>query len=202
MSNSDVLRGYAADAPQLGPQFEAIATEEFLAPVAAWLPESPARILDCGAGTGRDAAWLAEQGHHVVAVEPVDELREAGRALHLNEQIRWVKDELPALANLEREAADFDLILVLAVWQHLRPEVHRQAMQVLAAKVAPQGRLILSLRHGPGAPFRPCYMASADDIVAYGTEAGLRLLLRQSAESIQQRNRDRGVTWTWLCFER
>ena len=202
MRETDVLRGYAVAAVELIPRFEAIQTAEFLAPVQALLPSAPSRILDVGAGTGRDAAWFAEQGHHVVAVEPVDELREAGRLLHPSDQIQWVKDRLPCLDQSGTRSSDYDLVLVLAVWQHLPAVVHRQAMRVLADKVAAQGRLIMCLRHGPGAPSRPCYPASPDEIVEYAAKSELRLLRRCSAESIQQANRDAGVTWTWLCFER
>ena len=201
MSKPDILRGYAFDAAELIPQFEAIRTEEVLAPVAAMLPDSPSRILEIGAGTGRDAAWLAERGHRVVAVEPVDELREAGMALHLSERIEWVKDRLPALEGLAGATA-YDLVLVLAVWQHLLPADHGDAVETLAGTLAFGGRLILSLRHGPGSPLRPCYCASPEEIVGFAEDAGLRLLMRRAAKSIQQRNRHRGVTWTWLCFER
>ncbi len=201
MSEPDILRGYAVDAAELIPMFEIIRTEEFLAPVAAMLPDEPSRILEIGAGTGRDAAWLVEQGHEVLAVEPVDELREAGMALHPSERIEWVNDRLPALHGLA-DASGYDLVLVLSVWQHLLPDVHRRAVETLAGKLAHGGRLIMSLRHGPGSPSRPCYPADPERIIGYAEDAGLRLLLRRAAGSIQKINRDRGVTWTWLCFER
>jgi len=34
------------------------------------LPDRPGIVLDVGAGTGRDAAWLAAHGHEVVALKP------------------------------------------------------------------------------------------------------------------------------------
>jgi protein-L-isoaspartate O-methyltransferase len=39
------------------------------------LPAPPARVLDVGAGSGRDAAWLTSLGLEVVAVEPSVALR-------------------------------------------------------------------------------------------------------------------------------
>ncbi len=201
MSQPDILRGYAVNAPELIPEFEAIRTLDVLAPVAAMLPSEPSRVLEIGAGTGRDAAWLVEQGHNVVAVEPVDELREAGMALHPSDKIQWVKDWLPTLHRLRDDSSGFNLILVVAVWQHLLPQDHRQAIRTLAGKVASEGRLIMSLRHGPGSTSRPCYPADPDGIIRYAEDAGVRLLMRSSAQSVQQKNRDRRVTWTWLCFE-
>jgi protein-L-isoaspartate O-methyltransferase len=201
MTQAHVLRGYAADAAELIPRFEALLTTDVLAPVMTMIPTRPCRVLEVGAGTGRDAAWLAAQGHSVVAVEPVDELREAGMALHPDEKIQWVNDRLPTLHRLDADTR-YDLILAVAVWQHLRVDEHRQAIGTLASKAAPQGRLIISLRHGPGSASRPCYPADAERIAAYAQDEGMRLRLKCPAPSVQPRNRDAGVTWTWLCLER
>jgi SAM-dependent methyltransferase len=201
MSQPDVLRGYAVDAATLISKFEALRTSEVLAPVAALLPSRPCRVLEIGAGTGRDAAWLAARGHSVVAVEPVKELRDGGMALHPSDRIRWVDDRLPSLGRL-REPSLYDLILVVAVWQHLPASQHRQAIETLARRLSSEGRLIISLRHGPGSLMRPCFPAEPDLIVRYAEDAALRVRMRRSAGSVQQKNRDAGVTWTWLCFER
>ena len=200
MVRPDVLRGYAQDAAELIPRFEALRTPEVLAPVEGLLPVERSRILDIGAGTGRDAAWLAARGHDVDAVEPVKELREAGMAFHPSDRIRWVDDRLPALDRL-RERPPYNLILVVGVWQHLLVTEHRPAIETLAGRLASGGRLIISLRQGPGAPSRPCFAADPDRIVGYAEEAAMRLRMRCTAGSLQKQNRDRGVTWTWLCFE-
>jgi SAM-dependent methyltransferase len=202
MSENEVLRGYAAHAGRLIPQFEALSSEDVLGAVLDLLPSQPSRVLEIGAGTGRDAAWLAGRGHAVLAVEPVDELREAGRALHASPSIEWVDDRLPDLVRIAARAERYDLVLSVAVWQHLRPEDHMRAAANLAALVAPNGRLIVSIRHGPGSPERTCYPASPDDFIRAAEGAGLDLLANRHAESIQPRNQDAGVTWTWLCMER
>ena len=46
--------------------------------LGAWthIDTSTNSVLDIGAGTGRDALWLGQQGFQVVAVEPVIELYE------------------------------------------------------------------------------------------------------------------------------
>lgn len=197
--SEEVLRGYAADAPELIPAYEALRPEEVLAPVLDLLPRRLSPILDVGAGTGRTAAWLAGHGHSVVASEPVAPLREAGLTLH--PQLQWIGDRLPHLPAVSALGERFDLILVIGVWQHLPVDGHRDAIAVLSRLLAPARRLIISLRHGPGAASRPCYPASADDLCAIAAAEGLRLLRRQETGSIQQANRDKGVTWTWLVFE-
>ena len=197
-----ILDGYANDASALVPRFEAISSAELLAPVIDLLPAPPSRILEVGAGTGRDAAWLAGQGHHIVAVEPVEQLRSAGMALHPSSNIRWADDRLPGLAELRRGREVYDLILLIAVWQHLRPEQYSSALVNLGALTAPDGCLIMSLRHGPGSPQRPCFPALPEQVIRFAEEAGLSLIAHRKADSVQRRNRDAGVTWSWLCFRR
>lgn len=201
MDHADVLQGYAEDAQDLIPRFEALSSENVLATVRDLLPKPPSRVLDVGAGTGRDAAWLARQGHEVTAAEPVEALRRAGMALHRLSNLSWTDDRLPDLPGLVRSARRYDLILLVAVWQHLRAEQHEAAIATLASLLAPGGRLILSLRHGPGAPRRPCYPASPGQIIRAAADARLDLTARRESASIQQKNRDAGVTWTWLCFD-
>lgn len=201
VNGTDPISGYAENAAQLIARYEALNTIDVLGPAAALLPTESARILDVGAGTGRDAAWLAEKGHQVVAVEPVDEFREAGLKLHPSSRIRWVKDQLPLLTMSPLDAG-YDLILVIGVWHHQVPSDHQRAIEVLANRLASKGRIILSLRHGPGPTSRPSFPADADDVAEYAAAAGLRLGMRCVSPSVQKENRDRGVTWTWLSFDK
>lgn len=198
----NILAGYASDSEDLIRRFEALRTVDVLAPVMDLLPAQTGRILDVGAGTGRDAAWFASQGHEVVAVEPVPELRRAGRNLHRPANMKWVDDRLPFLSTIAATEAAFDLILAVGVWQHLRPDRQSMAMATLATLVLPGGRLTISIRHGPGSPKRPCFPADVDGMIICGERANLKLLRRREADSVQQENRDAGVRRTWLCMER
>ena len=58
----------------------------------AWLtdllPQSGAVIMDVGAGSGRDAAWLASLGHEVLAVEPSAAMRAEAHRLHAQAGLR------------------------------------------------------------------------------------------------------------------
>lgn len=189
---------YAAAAEQLAAQFEALSTEALLAPVLDLLPPPPARLADIGAGTGRDAAWLAARGHDVLAIEPVDELRTRGERLHPSARIAWQADRLPDLAGAGD--ARFAAILAIAVWHHVAPADRPIAMARLAELLEPGGRLILSLRHGriePGWPVHPCDPA---ETIALGEAAGMRPLRRIDADSAQPHNRAAGVAWTWLVL--
>jgi len=68
--------GYGENAEALVKQYEGISFHDVHRQVAHLLPEPPARVLDVGAGTGRDAVALAAKGYTVTAVEPTPELRE------------------------------------------------------------------------------------------------------------------------------
>ncbi|MEM7317961.1 MAG: methyltransferase domain-containing protein, partial [Pseudomonadota bacterium] len=88
-------------------------------PFARFFPDHPANILDLGAGSGRDAAWMAGQGHRVVALEPAAKMRMAAMARHKWADINWLDGSLPDLAALNMYPDAFDLVLANAVWHHL-----------------------------------------------------------------------------------
>lgn len=197
---NDVLAGYeAAATPDLIARFEAISPPRLYEHVLDLLPTVPSRVADIGAGTGRDAAWMAGMGHAVAAVEPVRALRQAGMALHGSAALEWVDDGLPDLAALSRRGR-FDCILLSAVWQHLDEPRRSRAMQVLAGLTAAGGLVVVSLRHGPGASDRPVFEAPPEETIEAAKGHGLSLLRRRAAESVQPGDRSNGVRWTWLAF--
>lgn len=202
MQQPDIIQGYTDAAGDLVPRYDALTFAQVLAPVADLLPTSPGEVLDVGSGTGRCAAGFAERGHRVVAAEPVLPFLEAARLLHPSPRISWVEDRLPRLDRVGATQRRFDLVTLIAVWQHIAPEERAPALATLAALTAEEGRLILSLRHGPGAPQRPCFACDPDETIAGAGAVGLRVSARRSAPSIQQQNRDAGVTWTWLAFDK
>ena len=91
----NILDGYARAEPDIISRFESISSEELYRPVESIMPTNPKSVLDIGAGTGRDAAWFADRGAKVLAVEPVARLREAGMSLHNFDNIEWLDDVLP-----------------------------------------------------------------------------------------------------------
>ena len=73
---NEILKGYedAASDGDLIQRLDGISSVDLFAPVIEHFPQQPSHVLDIGAGTGRDAAWLASLSHIVVAVEHVDAL--------------------------------------------------------------------------------------------------------------------------------
>ncbi|MBY0519715.1 MAG: class I SAM-dependent methyltransferase [Sphingomonas sp.] len=197
----DVFEGYAkAATADFVAAYDGLSPDSIYEHVIDLFPRGNAKIADIGAGTGRDAAWLTNKGHDVLAVEPVRELREAGRALHAAANIKWLDDRLPHLGAM-LNCGTFDLMILCAVWQHLTDEDRAAALPRLATHLAPRGKLIMSLRQGPGAAGRRVFPVSSDATIDIARTCGLRLLRKRDANSVQAGNQSMGVSWTWLAFE-
>jgi SAM-dependent methyltransferase len=195
-------QGYAAQAEDLIRRYESV---PFVDKHRAFLPliqDRPGHILDVGAGTGADAAWLAERGHTVLAIEPTHALRASGMALHPSPRIAWLDDSLPCLASTRTMARVFDLVLMIAVWMHLDRHERETAMPNVASLVKPGGALLMTLRHGPVPSGRRMFDVTADETVELAQGHGLREILRLRAPSAQAENRRAGVQWTQLALLR
>lgn len=195
----DVFQAYKSAAPRLIARFEEISTDQHYQPVIDLLPTKPARVIDIGAGTGRDADWLAARGHSVLAVEPVEDFRNAGMERHASPKITWLDDQLPDLAKAISQGP-FDLLTLSAVWHHLDVDERQIAMHGLRRMTAPGGMLIVSLRHGPGVPGQPVFDIAPEETIAMAQEEGFSLVRHRPAKSVQTKNNVAGVTWTWLAF--
>ena len=200
---NEILKGYedAASDGDFIRRLDGISSVDLLAPVIEHFPQQPSHVLDIGAGTGRDAAWLASLSHTVVAVEPVDALRHAGISKHKSPNISWVNDTLPQLWQTIALGKTFDVILLCAVWQHLEDADRQIAFSALRRLISENGKIIMSLRHGAGAPTRPVFPANVSDTVKWAELQGFSKLDEVSTRSVQVQNHQAGVTWTWLVFQ-
>lgn len=194
--------GYVEAAERLIPRYEALEFDELHVATLDLMPQKPLRLLDIGAGTGRDAACFAAQGHQVTAVEPTDAFRLAGMRLHAAHDIEWIDDGLPDLASLSGQENGFDFVLLTGVWMHLQETERVKAMPILASLMAADACLIMSLRHGPVPEGRRMFEVTGEETIGLAEAAGLSLLRKRHTESIQPDNRANGVHWTMLAFRR
>lgn len=158
-------------------------------------------ILDVGAGIGRDAAYLAqrtsnqqrvskqahasetnapqtkaEQRLDVVAVEPAHLLADLGKKNTKGHNVTWIVDSLPRLNRLSIYQNGFNLILLSAVWMHIPPNERATALQTLAHLLAPYGKLVITLRHGPNSDTRVMHPVSVDELKALAKKANLLVI--------------------------
>ena len=198
--------GYAEEAAVLVEQYESISFAALHRTVLHLVPKPPCRVLDIGAGTGRDAAAFAEMAHQVVAAEPTAALRTAAMALHPSPRIEWLDDNLPDLGVLLARGEEFDVVMLTAVWMHLDAAQRRRAMPNVASLMKPGGVMIMSLRHGPVPPGRRMFEVSAEETIELGQIRGLRPVLTMSTRLLQDRGTQAdplgrvGVSWTRLAL--
>ena len=60
----------------------------------------------------------------------------------------WIDDSLTNLKHLRALGHRFDLILLNAVWQHVRTSQRKRAFRILCELLNPSGLLVVSLRKG------------------------------------------------------
>jgi SAM-dependent methyltransferase len=188
---------YAEEAPDLLKRYESISFADTHRSVLQLIPNEPCRVLDIGAGTGRDAAGFAGLGHRVVAVEPTEEMRRGAMALHPSPLIEWLDDSLPDLATVLARGGQFDVVMLTAVWMHLDQQQRRRAIPNVAALVRDGGAMIMTLRHGPVPAGRRMFQVSAEETIGLAQPLGFRCVLNRQAESSLCQP---GVTWTRLAF--
>jgi SAM-dependent methyltransferase len=161
---------------------------------------TPGLACDIGAGSGRDARWLARRGWEVIAVEPAAALRAHGERASAGLPINWLDDSLPALTRLRDIGYRFDLVLLSAVWQHLAPPERERAFRVVSELLRPGGQLVISLRHGRDSAEnheRGFHAVDAEQVRAYGRRRAL-------LESMSIRQRDayrQDVDWEVVAFQ-
>ena len=200
VSRPSGTEGYADEAEALVKQYEKVSFAEVHRQVIHLIPTARSRILDIGAGTGRDAAGLAAMGHSVTAVEPTAELRLRAKALHPSPQIQWLDDSLPDLVHLHEHGEIFDVAMLTAVWMHLDEQQRRRAMPRVAGLVRAGGLMILSLRHGPVPPGRRMFEVTAVETIGLAQAHDLEVILKYDhQEGLFGRP---GVAWTRLAFSK
>ena len=135
---------YDANADKLIKQYEGISPNQLYNWLEDYLPNSPGLALDIGAGSGRDAAWLASKDFEVFAVEPSTPMRLGATELHSDSNITWIDDYLPKLNVISKMGLTFDLIFVSAVWQHIQSEERYRSFRKIISLLKPGGLLVLT----------------------------------------------------------
>lgn len=191
-------RGYEGEAGRaLAERYETVDPALLHRGLALHLPSAPAAVLDVGAGSGRDAAWLAGQGYSVLAVEPSETMRAEGQRRHPGLSITWMADSLPSLDAVFRLGAAFDVILLSAVWMHILPADRSRAFRKLIALLKPGGTLAMTLRIGPPEPDRDMHPVDVAEIEAFARSHGVAVM--QVEHSLDRLGRE-DVSWVQIIL--
>ena len=184
---------YSTNASTLAKQYDSVPFESVH---KEWLQAIPKEgmVLDVGAGSGRDARYLAAKGLSVVAVEPAAGIREIAQEYTISNSIHWISDSLPELTEVFRLQTKFDLILLSAVWMHIAPTARERAFRKLSSLLKPNGKLIISLRYGICNDERTMYPVSTNELAQLASQFGLTYQLLTPHKSQDQLGRN-DVQW-------
>jgi len=209
---------YHQEAALFAKQYDALSFERVHASWQPYWPDS-GMVLDIGAGSGRDALWLAKRGCQVIALEPAADLRQIGQLKtataanasanssanfeeHALENsalsVQWLNDSLPELKACYQLNLQFNTILLSAVWMHLAPSERERAFRKIANLLAPGGRFVLSLRFGEFTDGRVSYPVCVDEIASLAKQFGL-VLSHVSALTADSAGRN-DVQWQTLVL--
>jgi len=197
--NSENIDSYNREAGKLFKQYESITFEELNQQTISLLPSSPCQVLDVGAGSGRDAAWFADQGYQVTAIEPAVELLKRAKMLHPSLKISWFEDSLPQLLLVKSLSNSFDLIWLSAVWMHLPQSDRPAAFANLDALLNHAGRMMFTLRHGPAPQGREFHPVSVEEILSLAANHNMKsVLVAETADSFQRPE----ISWHTVMLEK
>ncbi len=191
-----VISSYSGDAKSFSERYNRLDPDKVHQVWEGYLPQGGS-ALDIGAGSGRDANWLASKGFDVTAVEPVEDFIQLGEIEYPNTKIRWVKDAIPELSKVFALHARYDLILVNAVWSHIPPGKRQRCLRKLANYLKPNGRIVFTLRHSSAGSKQYC--VCADELKKLAGKQGLHCILEPKTAS-DLLGRD-GISWQTLAFE-
>ncbi len=191
---------YSENAPILASKYNSLNPEILHASWSRLIPEDPGIALDIGAGSGRDANWLAEKGWDVIAVEPCKKFWELAKT-NSRANVIWQDDELPELKSLRTAGHRFNLILLSAVWMHVLPNKRERAFRIISELLAPGGILVFTLRHGNDERenlergFQP---VSRGELETYAKQRALAQVFYTGSEDHLDRS---DIRWETLVFQ-
>lgn len=199
MTLSDFLDApdyYERDPKAFADRYDSVTFEAVHPHVLPYLPSS-GRVLDVGAGSGRDARFMAAFGLKVTAVEPSAGLRSLG-ARNSGGAI-WIDDRLPDLESIAKKTERFDLVLCSAVLMLVAPTDLTKSFATLSELLVPAGKLAINLRAPlPDEPPGIFFDHSDNDVLAAAEAAGFKCLHRAEAKDALGRS---GYNWRSFVFE-
>ncbi len=145
---NDPTAWYDTHAETVVSRYENVCPHEIYRWCAHLFPPALATALDIGAGSGRDAAFMALKGYDVLAVEPSQRMRTVGARLHAEANFQWVDDRLPSLAKVTSYGLSFNLILMNAVWMHIAQHDRPRSFRKLVNLLKPGGLLLMIIPKG------------------------------------------------------
>lgn len=200
--DASTARFYEENAKDIATRYESVGS-----PVAKYFPLAfvpGGRVIDIGAGSGRDLAHLLSSGYDAYGVEPTDGLRAAAKVAHPELEDRLERASLPELGL--PFGGKFDGVLCSAVLMHVPDHQLFDAALAIRALLNPYGRLLLSLPLTRGDGLVDQRDASGRLFQGYTAEEIQLLFERLGFQCIGRWNSDdalarAGTSWYTLLLE-
>ena len=193
---SSAINWYDAHGRDWALQYDRHNPAQLNAWITPLLPTEASLILDIGAGSGRDAHWLAELGHHVIAVEPSRTMREYAQHYHHHQYIEWVNDSLPNLEQIYQRNYQFDVVLLNAVWMFVPPRQRARAFRKVLGLLKPGGLLCLTVQIDIHDDARGKYAVAYDELHHLAREHGLII----EVDSVDADQSGRDMRWLQMAL--
>ncbi len=107
------------------------------------------KVLDIGFGSGRDLAFLQQNGFDVWGIDPAQKFVDHTKKRFPDIADHFFKSSLPNLDIPKELQHSFDSIILVAVWMHLPKSMYADAIRALCTLLKPQGKIILSYNITP-----------------------------------------------------
>lgn len=195
---------YSDNAEEFANRYESVSVSQQLKLFLKYLPAG-GRILEIGCGSGRDAAFLLDQGFDVTAVDASNKLLSLAAKYHPQLQGKLYKASAPFSESYPFMNKKFDGAVSMAMIMHLSDASFSRFLSQLANLVKPNGILFLSSSAGRTGlnnkrdPKQRLYIErSLDSIAKFASREGFSLLHTHTDHDLFGRN----ISWHGIVFRR
>ena len=128
--------------------YESLKTEDVHSSWISSIDFDDKKILDIGAGSGRDAAYFASKGTQlVVAVDSSYEMLSLAKQKHGDKKIIWINECLPNLSSLDTvKLGSFDFILCSAVLMFLDESEQITSLKTILRLLKEGGTAVITIK--------------------------------------------------------
>jgi SAM-dependent methyltransferase len=169
------------------------------------LPEKDARVLELGFGSGREAAFLLQNGHDVRAIDASAGMVEEALRRHPQLSGRLTCEALPLEEGSRLLGESFDAVLAIALFMHIPDSDLFETIFQLKRLLKPRGTAFISVSvgregvdsAGRGRGGRLFRERSADELLLLFERVGFRLTARYETPDVLERD----MLWCTLVFQ-